>query len=77
MFCLERLAWDQQLRMIHWDVGDRVSDWPIEQAAVIAKGIGPGALAAPRRGAAADAFAASAPGPLHFWFISRPTRSRT
>jgi hypothetical protein len=70
MFCLERLAWDQRLRMIHCDVADRGSDWPIEQAAVLARGIGAGSLAAPPRGAAANAFAASAGGPLHFWIIA-------
>jgi hypothetical protein len=79
MFCLERLAWDQRLRMIHCDVGnmntagnaaDSAGDWPIEQAALIARGIGAGSLAPSRRGAAADAFAASAGGPLHFWIIA-------
>lgn len=70
MFCLERLAWDQRLRMIHCDVLDTDGEWPIEQAAVIARGIGAGSFAAPRRGAAADAFAASAGGPLHFWIIA-------
>ncbi len=74
MFCLERLAWDQRLRMIHCDVHDASGDWPIEQAAVLARGIGAGSLAAPRRGPAADAFAAAAGGPLHFWIIAPKAR---
>lgn len=69
MFCLERLAWDQRLRMIHWEVGAD-GDWPTEQAALMARGIGATSLAAPRAGAAANAFAASTGGPLHFWFIT-------
>jgi hypothetical protein len=73
MFCLERLAWDRRLRMMQCAAGDAADaseGWPIERAAMIARGIGAGTFAGPRRGAAADALASAAAGPLHFWVIA-------
>jgi hypothetical protein len=76
MFCLERLAWDHQLRMVRCAAGDAVygsAGWPMERAAVIARGIGASSLAA-RRVAAADALAAAGAAPLHFWLIASPAQ---
>jgi len=41
MFCLEQLARDQQLRMLRYDAGKAAhgfAGWPMERAAVIARG---------------------------------------
>jgi len=77
MFCLERLAWDQQLRMVRCVAGKHAvyasSGWAMERAALIARGIRASSLASPARGAAADGVAA-AHGPLHLWLIASPAQ---
>lgn len=61
MFCLERLAWDQRLRMVRCTAGRldcSFSGW----------------LANPRGAAIADAYTAAADGPLHLWLIAPPAQ---
>ena len=84
MFCLERLAWDQHLRMVRCAAGEAAygsAGWPMERAAAIARGIQASSLASSRHGAAADARVAaeSGPGsgPLHFWLIASPAQLAT
>jgi hypothetical protein len=76
MFCLEQLARDQQLRMIRYDAGKAAhgsAGWPIERAAVIARGFRASPVSGTRRRTAADALAAATDtGPLHFWLIAQP-----
>lgn len=77
MFCLERLAWDQQLRMVRCAPAEAPygsAGWPMERAAMITRGIRTRWLASPRSGAAADGRAAAADGPLHLWLIAPPAQ---
>lgn len=76
MFCLERLAWDRELRMVRCVAGKAAhgsAGWPMERAAMVARGLRASWLASPRGASAAGEVAAAADGPLHFWLIaSRP-----
>lgn len=75
MFCLERLAWDRELRMVRCVAGNTApgsSGWPMERAAMVARGFRASWLATSGGACATGEAVAAAKGPLYFWLIASP-----